>query len=58
MNAYLTPAATAAIKAKNAEHIKANDARRAQRRTERLIAQAMSKARDIPAFPDSGLVRL
>lgn len=58
MNAYLTPAATKAILEHNAEHIKANNARRAQRVLERMLAKAMSQPRQPAPLPASAFVRL
>lgn len=58
MNAFLTPQATAAIKAANAQHIARNDARRRERAYRQLMQAARQPVRDVPAFPPSGLVRL
>ena len=58
MNHYLTPAATAAIKAENAKHIAANNQRRIERECCRLFESAMRRPRNVPAFRPSGFVEL
>jgi hypothetical protein len=58
LNAYLTPQATAHIKAQNAKHIAANNQRRLDREFDRLMVEAMTKPRDVPAFVKSGFVSL
>lgn len=56
MNAYLTPAATEAIKAANAAHIAANDQRRLERKAARMLAAVRVKPRDLSAFLPSQLM--
>ena len=56
MNAYLTPAATAAIKAANAAHIQRNNARRLEREFARLMNSVRVKPRDLSVFRPSQLL--
>jgi len=58
VNAYLTPAATAAIKAANAAHIERNNQRRRERAFVRAMVAMREPMRSVPAFPPSGLVKL